>query len=448
MSIFYSIVKILSSENSDITSIISFPFFFVDAYIFMLLFSTLLNIKANYKQKILYVVLLSISCFFFRTFIPNPYGIIINMIIWPIYVFFIFRTTIAKAILAELIPYSITIVLEIFLEKLFFTITNLPASSLLNIPIYRISIATLTYTIVYLFYRLIKKFKFSITQLELINAKSRKIIAINCILALITIFIQFYLLNYYSSNFPLIISLLNILGLVIYFIITIVSFVHITKLDFTSMSLEESQLSYKTLELLYDNTRAFKHDFGNILDGFGIFADTNDLDGFKKYYHQLLEDYRRVNNLATLSPEIINNRSIYILLASKYHRADQLGITINLEVFLDLNELNMKLYEFARILGILMDNAIEATNECQEKIINISFRKNDKKRIQLITIKNTFKNKNIDLNKIYEKNYSTKEKNTGIGLWEVKKITKSNNNVKLITEKDENFFSQKLQIYY
>lgn len=442
------IINFLTSENSDIINIISFPFFFVDAYIFMLLFSTLLNIKANYKQKTIYVILLSISCFIFRTFVPNPYGIIINMIVWPIYVFFIFRTTIAKAILAELIPYSLTILLEIFLEKLFFTLTNIPAASLLNIPIYRISIATLTYTIVYLFYRLIKKFKFSIKQLEFVNTKSRKIITINCILALITIFIQFYLLNYYSNNFPLIISLLNIIGLIIYFTITIVSFVNITKLDFTSMSLEESQLSYKTLELLYDNTRAFKHDFGNILDGFGIFADTDDLSGFKNYYYQLLEDYKHVNNLTTLNPEIINNHPIYILLASKYHRADQLGITINLEVFLDLNELNMKLYEFARILGILMDNAIEAANDCQKKIINISFRKNDKKRIQLITIKNTFKNKNIDLNKIYEKNYSTKEKNTGIGLWEVKKIIRSNNNVKLNTEKDENFFIQNLQIYY
>lgn len=448
MSILNSFLTVLTSENLDITNIISFPFFFVDAYVFMLLFSTLLNIKANYKQKILYVILLSLSCYICRTFIPNPYGIIINMIIWPICVFFIFRTTIAKAIFAELIPFSITIILETFYEKLFFTLTGIPASSLLNIPIYRLSIALLTYTVVYLLYRLIKKFKFTILQLEFINTKSKRIIVVNCILALITIFIQFYLLNYYSSNFPLIISLLNIFGLIIYFIITVVSFVNIAKLDLTSMNLEESQLSYKTLELLYDNTRAFKHDFGNILDGFGIFADTNDLDGFKEYYYQLLEDYKRVNNLSTLNAKIINNHPIYILLASKYHRADQLGITINLDVFLDLNELNMKLYEFARILGILMDNAIEAASECNKKIICISFKKNDKKRIQLITIKNTFKNQNIDLNKIYEKNYSTKEKNTGIGLWEVKKIIKNNNNLKLNTEKNEDFFIQKLQIYY
>ena len=35
--------------------------------------------------------------------------------------------------------------------------------------------------------------------------------------------------------------------------------------------------------------------------------------------------------------------------------------------FVGINE-NMKIYEFARILGILLDNAIEASSECEEKI--------------------------------------------------------------------------------
>ena len=32
----------------------------------------------------------------------------------------------------------------------------------------------------------------------------------------------------------------------------------------------------------------------------------------------------------------------------------------------------MQVYEFTRILGILLDNAIEASSECEEKIINIT----------------------------------------------------------------------------
>lgn len=114
---------------------------------------------------------------------------------------------------------------------------------------------------------------------------------------------------------------------------------------------------------------------------------------------------------------------------------------------LDLNTLNMKIYEFARILGILLDNAIEASYECDEKIINITFRNDIKNTRQLITIENTYKNKQIDMNKIFEKGITEKENHTGLGLWEVRKIVKKNNNVNLFTSKTDKYFSQQLEIY-
>ena len=39
--------------------------------------------------------------------------------------------------------------------------------------------------------------------------------------------------------------------------------------------------------------------------------------------------------------------------------------------FIDLTELKIKPYEFTRILGILLDNSIEAAQECDKKYINI-----------------------------------------------------------------------------
>ena len=52
---------------------------------------------------------------------------------------------------------------------------------------------------------------------------------------------------------------------------------------------------------------------------------------------------------------------VYNLLTRKYHKADEQNIKINLTFLLDLNKLHMKIYEFTRILGILLDNAIEAS---------------------------------------------------------------------------------------
>ncbi len=114
---------------------------------------------------------------------------------------------------------------------------------------------------------------------------------------------------------------------------------------------------------------------------------------------------------------------------------------------LDLNTLKMKIYEFARILGILLDNAIEASHECDEKIINITFRNDTKNHRQLITIENTYANKEIDTEKIFEKGISEKENHTGLGLWEVRKIIKKNNNSNLFTSKTDKFFSQQLELY-
>ena len=138
---------------------------------------------------------------------------------------------------------------------------------------------------------------------------------------------------------------------------------------------------------------------------------------------------------------------IYNLLTSKYHEAESKDIKMNMTFLLDLNTLKMKIYEFARILGILLDNAIEASSECDEKIINITFRNDSKNNRQLITIENTYKNKDIDTEKIFEKGVSEKENHTGLGLWEVRKIIKKNNNANLFTSKTDKFFSQQLELY-
>lgn len=178
------------------------------------------------------------------------------------------------------------------------------------------------------------------------------------------------------------------------------------------------------------------------------YIDNNDMEGLKNYYSQLVDDIQHSNNLTTLSPRVVNNPAIYNVLANKYHKADSLGIKINLEAFLDMNELHIKIYEFTRVLGILMDNAIEAASECNDKIINVTFRKDDKRHMQLLIIENTYMNKDVDTNKIFEKDYSTKEGNTGLGLWEIRQILKKNNNLNLFTTKNESFFKQQFEIYY
>ena len=55
------------------------------------------------------------------------------------------------------------------------------------------------------------------------------------------------------------------------------------------------------------------------------------------------------------------------LLTKKYNEAEEKDIKVNITFLLDLSTLHMKIYEFARILGILLDNAIEACIRLQHQ---------------------------------------------------------------------------------
>ena len=118
---------------------------------------------------------------------------------------------------------------------------------------------------------------------------------------------------------------------------------------------------------------------------------------------------------------------------------------------MDLTNINMKIYELTRILGILIDNAIEASKDCEEKEIIITIRKDDKKKQQLFVVENTYLNKDVNIDEIFEKGKTSKTnedaKNHGLGLWEVRNLVKKRKNLNLYTTKDDKYFKQQLEIY-
>lgn len=209
-----------------------------------------------------------------------------------------------------------------------------------------------------------------------------------------------------------------------------------------------SDKKLKSLKEYNESVSAFKHDFDNIITTIGGYIRMNDMDGLKEYFLELEDDCQRVNNLRILSPDIVKNDGICDLLIKKYNIAESKNIKMNITFLLDLSTLNMKVYEFSRILGILLDNAIEASCECDEKIINLTFRNDFKNNRQLVTIENTYADKSVDTEKIFEKGISGKSNHTGLGLWQVRKLVKKNNNVNLYTTKTDKFFTQQLEIYY
>lgn len=447
MNMLSTIWNALIQESEFGVKLTHFPLAIIESTAIMLIFTFLLNISSSKKQKISYVLISSILATLVRLFVPTTYSPLINLLVLLLCIMVIFKLTLLRGIIALIVPFIFSALFEILVARLFELVIGLSSSLILSIPFYRISSALFVYSCMFLIYFLLKKLNISIRILDTLNLKDKIILISTTILGLVAIYIQLYISSYYLNVLPVSVTILSIFILIAYFIVSMHMIIKTNRLEKANQDIENLQLYNKTLSILYDNIRAFKHDFNNIVQGIGGYIATEDLDGLKKYYKDLLEDCQGVNNLTSLNPETINNPSIFGILVSKYHKADAENIKINMEVFLDLNKLNIKTYELTRILGILLDNSIEAAKECKEKIINVTFRLDPRSNRQLIIIENTYMNKDIDTTKIFEKSYTTKKNNTGLGLWEVNKILKKNTNLSLYTTKNSDFFIQQLEIY-
>lgn len=451
MEILQTIWTALTTENELLIKITSMPMLILELIVSMLLFTTILNIKTTRKQKFFYVFTLSLIGFINLWLIPTPYNTFINLIACPVLVYFIFKTNLLKSILAEILPYVAFILIGTILVNIYLLILNIPSSIILTVPIHKIVYSLIQYSFVYLFCIFCRRFDINISLLGSLEKKNSIILLINLIIGTFALAVQSYLATIYADSFSFTASISSVIVLLIYFLISMYSLIRTDKLEVTTRNLEEERLYNKTLTILYDNIRGFKHDFNNIVQAIGGYISTDNMEGLKDYYSSLMEDCKKVNNLAVLNPELINNPAVYSLLTSKYHKAEELNIKMNFEVFLDLTTLNIKTYDLSRILGILLDNAIEASNKCEEKIINIIIRKDNKANRQLFVIENTYFDKNIDTDRIFEKGYTSKveedNKSHGLGLWEVRKILNKNNNLNLFTSKDNKFFKQQLEIY-
>ena len=280
-----------------------------------------------------------------------------------------------------------------------------------------------------------------------LDKKTLRILIINVIIGFVTLILQLVITTFYINVVPITITFANFLLFICFFGTSIYSFTRIIKLADTRKNLESVEEYNKSLNILYDEVKGFNHDFKNIISTIDGYVDNNDIKRLRKYLEEVKEDCMITKNLSILNPRIINNPGIYSLLNNKYFKATNAGIKFDLDFFLDLDTLQVNNYKFSRILGVLLDNAIEEAEKCDEKIIKVSFRREDKNHRAVILIQNTYTNKNVNINEIFKKGFSGKQNHSGIGLWEVRKYVRNSKNLDLFTTKNNTFFIQELTIY-
>lgn len=118
MEIFQTIWTALTTPNEILTKIMLIPLAFLEAFVSMLFFTTVLNIQASKKQKINYVLCLGTLTNFINLIIPNPFiKFLLNTILWPIFVILFLKTSILKGILSEVFALILSLCLELLVTN-------------------------------------------------------------------------------------------------------------------------------------------------------------------------------------------------------------------------------------------------------------------------------------------------------------------------------------------
>ncbi|MEB6046296.1 quorum-sensing sensor histidine kinase AgrC [Staphylococcus pseudoxylosus] len=217
-------------------------------------------------------------------------------------------------------------------------------------------------------------------------------------------------------------------------------------------NMQEIENYYKytlQIEKINHEMRKFRHDYVNILSTLSDFIREEDMEGLRDYFHSEIlpmQDSMQMNAIKINGIENLHVREIKGLLTTKILQAQEKNIRISIEVPESIEKIDMPIINLSRVIGILLDNAIEASEKINEEpLIRIAFIKNEDTSVTFIVM-NKCEPDMPKVHTLFQENFSTKGKNRGLGLSTLKELTDSTTNVLLDTTIDNNYFIQKVEI--
>lgn len=138
-----------------------------------------------------------------------------------------------------------------------------------------------------------------------------------------------------------------------------------------------------------------------------------------KQYEELTEYLQEVNQNFMNQENVIdtNHAIVNAILNSKYKEARDKGILMTV-MLSDLSQIGIADEDLVTILSNLLNNAIEACEDCEEKIIKLKIDKEEKKL--LIAVSNTYKHPPIKLGGKFQTTKTKDADNHGIGIENIK----------------------------
>ncbi|MCE5039078.1 GHKL domain-containing protein [Staphylococcus auricularis] len=228
------------------------------------------------------------------------------------------------------------------------------------------------------------------------------------------------------------------------------SFILLRQIQYKN-NMEEIESYYKytlQIENINHEMRKFRHDYVNILTTLSEFIRDDDMPGLREYFNKEImpiQDSLQTKSIKINGIDNLKVREIKGLVTTKILQAQEKNIRISIEVPEHIDHIDMNTISLSRIIGIIIDNAIEASEKVEDDPnIIIAFIKAEASIY--FVVMNKCAPDTPQVHHLFKEGYSTKGENRGLGLATLKEITDTTSNVLLDTVIDNGYFVQKVEI--
>lgn len=243
-------------------------------------------------------------------------------------------------------------------------------------------------------------------------------------------------------------TILVLMAAIMIFAIMLITrdFLHKEKIKQNEALILQQDHYVKRLENIQQELRIIQHDYKNMISSLYAQASNGDSSSIKSYIETKLmgvdttvqDSISQMNQVSRIElPELKG------LVLTKMIEAEQNGVLLKIEAINTVRDTKMDINDLIRCIGILLDNAIEASQyQDKAEVTLVLLSEPDK---FTAAVKNPILRK-PDLSKIWQQGYSTKGENRGLGLTSYKKILNKYANTSSETKITNHTFLQVLLI--
>ena len=208
---------------------------------------------------------------------------------------------------------------------------------------------------------------------------------------------------------------------------------------------EQKHLQNYTDEIvgLYNEIRGFRHDYAGMLVSMHMAIDSGDLQEIDRVYNEVLVKANhklRSDKYTYFDLNNIEDSALRSLVAQSIVYARNNGVEFTLEVKDTITKLPIELLDLVRIMSILLNNAVEGSADSYKKQMEVAVIKMETETV--IVIQNSCKMTMTLSGDLFALGFSTKGRNRGVGLNNVKELLDKYNNIILETEMEGSTFRQ------